>query len=197
MNNIDNSNESEPPNFTNHFLIAMPQLEGSYFANSLIYIWSHSSEGALGLVINLPMEMPLSEVFKQLKLEDQRPLGANQTLLTGGPIETDKGFILHEASTTQWESTIAISDKIHITTSRDMLSDISCNKGPKEYLVALGCSGWDPGQLEQEISQNSWITCPANPEIVFSTDFANKPDMAAATLGFTMAQLTPDTGHCS
>lgn len=185
------TNMTETENLINHFLIAMPQLQGSYFANSVIYVWRHSAEGALGIVVNLPLNMQLSEIFEQLEIEIQNPATANKTVLSGGPVETDKGFIIHDAHT-QWPSTTTVTDDIRITTSKDILADISRGEGPDNYLIALGCAGWSPGQLEQEIVQNSWLTCPASKEIIFSTDFATKADMAAATLGFNMIQLTPD-----
>lgn len=177
-----------------HFLIAMPQLQDSYFANTVIYMWRHSAEGALGLVINLPIKMQLIEIFEQLGMEDLRPGEASQIVLSGGPVETEKGFVLHDGPT-RWPSSLAITDELTLTTSRDILADISRGEGPDNYLVALGCSGWTAGQLEQELKENSWLTCPANKRIIFSKDFAAKPEMAAATLGFSLAQLTPDVGY--
>ncbi len=186
---------TEQNTFINHFLIAMPQLQGSYFANSVIYIWRHSDEGALGTVINLPMDMKLSEIFDQLDISVQNQAAANKMVLSGGPVETDKGFIIHDAST-QWPSTMDVTDDIRITTSKDILADISHDEGPENYLIALGCAGWSPGQLEQEIIENSWLTCPASKEIIFSTDFADKANQAASILGFDMVQLTPNASRC-
>ncbi len=181
-------------NLTNQFLIAMPQLSGSYFGHTVVYMWQHNDEGALGIVVNLPLEIKLDEIFSQLDIEVQRPESAEQIVLSGGPVETDKGFILHDADR-DWQSTLKVTDEIRITTSRDILADISRGEGPENYLVALGCSGWSPGQLEQEIADNAWITCPASKDIIFSRDFEHKPDMAVAALGFTMDQLTTDVGH--
>jgi len=177
-----------------HFLIAMPQLQDAYFANSLVYIWRHSSEGALGLVINLPLSIPLTEIFEQLDMEDKRSPGASDTVLSGGPVETEKGFVLHDAPP-RWPSSLAVAEGITLTTSRDILADIARGEGPDNFLVALGCSGWSPGQLEQELKENAWITCQATREIIFSRDYARKPHMAAATLGFSLSQLTPDVGY--
>ena len=191
---MNTSTNHEPINLVDHFLIAMPQLQGSYFGNSVIYMWQHDDEGALGIVVNLPLRLNLAAVFSQLDIEVEQPESAKRVVLSGGPVETDKGFILHD-SRKDWASTIRVTDDIRITTSRDILDDISRGAGPTNYLVALGCAGWSPGQLEQEITDNSWITCPATKEIIFSTDYANKPELAAATLGFSMAQLTTDVGH--
>lgn len=177
-----------------HFLIAMPQLQDPYFANSVVYIWRHSSDGALGLVINLPLGIPLAEIFEQLGMEDQRSPGASDTVLAGGPVETEKGFVLHDAPP-RWPSSLAVADGITLTTSRDILAEIARGEGPDNYLVALGCSGWSPGQLEKELKENSWLACQATHEIIFSRDYARKPQMAAATLGFSLSQLTPDIGY--
>lgn len=193
-NQTEQTATPEQHSLVNHFLIAMPQLRDSYFANTVIYIWRHTSEGALGLVVNLPIKLQLDEVFEQLGVSDLRGRGASQIVLSGGPVETEKGFILHDAPP-NWPSSIAITDKLTITTSRDILADIGRGEGPQRFLLALGCAGWSPGQLEQEIVDNSWFTCPATTDIIFSTDFAKKPDMAAATLGFSMAQLTTDVGY--
>lgn len=185
---------NERLDLTNHFLIAMPQLSGSYFGNTVVYMWQHGEDGALGIVVNLPLQLKLKEIFSQLDIEVQRPETGEETVLSGGPVETDKGFILHDADD-HWQSTLKITDELSITTSKDILDDISRGKGPKNFLVALGCAGWSPGQLEQEIADNTWITCPATKEIIFSRDYSHKPDLAASTLGFTMAQLTTDVGH--
>lgn len=184
----------EKLNLTNQFLIAMPQLSGSYFGNTIIYMWQHGDDGALGIVVNLPMELKLKEIFSQLDIAVQLPESGEETVLSGGPVETDKGFILHDAPR-DWDSTLHVTDNISITTSKDILDDISRGEGPENYLVALGCAGWSAGQLEQEIADNSWITCPASKEIIFSRDFSKKPDMAAETLGFNMAQIITDVGH--
>jgi putative transcriptional regulator len=178
----------------NHFLIAMPQLKDSYFANTVVYMWRHSSEGALGLVVNLPIKMQLTEIFEQLGISDLRNEQSSQIVLSGGPVETEKGFVLHNDKP-RWPSSLPITEELTLTTSREILSDISRGEGPEKYLVALGCAGWDPGQLEKELQENSWFTCPASSDIIFSTDYSRKPDMAAATLGFSMSQMTSDVGY--
>jgi putative transcriptional regulator len=185
---------TEKMNLTNHFLIAMPQLSGSYFGNTVVYMWQHDDDGALGVVVNLPLQLKLKEIFSQLDIEVQRPESGEAIVLSGGPVETDKGFILHDTDG-HWQSTLRITDNLFITTSKDILDDISRGEGPNNYLVALGCSGWSRGQLEQEIANNSWITCPATKDIIFSRNYSGKPDMAAATLGFSMVQLTTDVGR--
>ena len=183
---------------TDQFLIAMPQLEDSFFEKSVIYLWQHSDEGALGIAINLPLPITLTELFAQLGIEDIRPAGASQFVLSGGPVEPNRGFILHDSDdkTSPWESTLDLENYLYITTSRDILEAIASNQGPQNYLVILGCSGWGPGQLEQELTANAWFTCPASKELIFSTDFSNKPRLAAASLGFDISQLSADMGSC-
>ncbi|MEI7950616.1 MAG: YqgE/AlgH family protein [Gammaproteobacteria bacterium] len=177
-----------------HFLIAMPNLREPFFANSVVYVMQHNEAGAFGLVVNHPMQIQLDAVFEQLGIKDLRPVSALQSVLAGGPVEKEKGFVLHDAEP-NWPSSMALKPGLTLTTSKEILEAIGHNDGPEHYLVALGCSGWNPGQLEKEITENSWFTCPASSDILFSTDFANKPNMAAATLGFTMAQLTSDVGY--
>ena len=189
----DAGGDATTSSLVDHFLIAMPQLQDSYFANSVIYIWRHNEEGALGVVVNLPIRMQLHEIFTQLGMEDERAAPAPQIVLSGGPVETEKGFVLHD-SPPDWPSSLKITDRLTLTTSREILADIAKGRGPDNYLITLGCSGWSPGQLEKELGENAWFTCPATKEIIFSTDFAAKPDMAAATLGFSISQLTSDVG---
>lgn len=180
------------------FLIAMPQLEDSFFEKSVIYLWQHSDEGALGIAVNLPLPITLTELFEQLGIVDERPSGASQVVLSGGPVEPNRGFILHDGSddNAPWESTLNLENKLYITTSRDILEAIARDKGPQNFLVILGCSGWGPGQLEEEITNNAWFTCPASKELIFSTEFSNKPKLAAASLGFDISQLSADLGSC-
>lgn len=180
----------------NHFLIAMPRLQDPWFANSVTYIWKHSEEGALGIVVNKPMRASLEDIFKELEIVcsvDPEPF-RRQKVLAGGPVEKDKGFIIHD-STRSWDYSINISPGISICTSKQILQDIADGKGPDNYLVALGCAGWDAGQLEQELSENAWLTAPADAGLIYSRDFAGKPAAAAALLGIDLNQLSPDAGH--
>ena len=185
----------DPANsLTDHFLIAMPALRDPFFARSVVYLVHHNENGAFGIIVNQPIKMAISEVLDQLGIDDERPANAPQDVLYGGPVEKEKGFVLHDAEP-QWPSSMAIRAGLTLTTSKDILQSIGHNEGPSRFLVALGCSGWSAGQLEKEIRENTWITCPATDAILFSTDYAKKPDMAAATLGFTMAQLTSEVGY--
>ncbi|NKB34519.1 MAG: YqgE/AlgH family protein [Pseudomonadales bacterium] len=180
----------------NQFLIAMPQLMDSYFANTVTYLWKHNEEGALGIVINKPLQACVSDIFDELDIVCDIDEGRfhMEHVLAGGPVERDKGFIIHDAES-RWESSISVSSEITICTSKTILQDIATGSGPENYLVALGCAGWDAGQLEQEISENAWLTTPANSDLIFSKDYASKVHDAAALLGIDMQQISPEAGH--
>lgn len=179
----------------NQLLVAMPQLQDAYFAHSVVYIWRHTPEGALGLVVNLPIDLRMDAVFQELGLSHLKDAPASQQIvLSGGPVETKRGFVLHDAPPI-WPSSEPLADGLTITTSREILMDIAKGEGPEHYLLALGCAGWAPGQLEKEMAENAWFTCPATREIIFSPNHMQKPAMAAASLGFSLSQLTTDVGY--
>ncbi len=180
----------------NQFLIAMPQLLDPYFANTVTYLWRHNEEGALGIVINKPLQARITDIFDELDIEcsvGEKEL-KQQHVLAGGPVERDKGFIIHDAGE-QWESSIAVTENISVCTSKTILQDIASGSGPSNYLVALGCAGWEAGQLEREITENAWLTAPANSDLLFSKDYNQKAKDAAALLGIELDQLPPDAGH--
>jgi len=180
----------------NQLLIAMPQLQDPYFSNTVTYLWKHSDEGALGVVINKPLEASMADIFSELGITcsiDETPF-KQRKVLAGGPVEKEKGFIIHDSSKT-WNSSIKVANGLSVSTSRDLLQDIADGKGPEHYLVVLGCAGWDAGQLESEISANAWLTAPASSELIFSQDYANKAVSAAAQLGVDLSQLSPEAGH--
>ncbi len=180
----------------NHFLVAMPQLLDPYFAHTVTYLWKHNDEGALGIVINKPLQACVADIFDELNIvvEPEQSLFQRQHVLAGGPVERDKGFIIHDAGK-NWESSIAITADVTICTSKTILQDIAKVKGPDNYLIALGCAGWDAGQLEREISENAWLTTPATSELIFSDDYEKKADAAAALLGVDLQQISPAAGH--
>lgn len=191
MNETNNSSYLE-----NQFLIAMPQMEDSYFANTVTYLWKHNDDGALGIVINKPLEASVADIFDELEIEYSIKEGPfrREAVLAGGPVERDKGFIIHDAGKS-WESSISVTEEISICTSKTILEDIAIGNGPENYLVALGCAGWEAGQLEQEIITNAWLTVPADPALIFSSDYDNKTQRAASILGINLQQLAPDAGH--
>jgi len=180
-----------------HFLIAMPQLRDPNFNGSVTYLWKHDAEGALGVVINRPSTLSLPGLMDELKVTvspDMVERLSQNKVLAGGPVEKSKGFILHDAGT-EWEYTTPINDHVSLSMSKDILQEIAQGGGPQRYLVALGCAGWEAGQLEQEISDNVWLTVPANTELLFSHDYDQKAAAAAAILGVSLSQLSSFAGH--
>lgn len=186
---------TELKSLQNHFLIAMPSLEDPYFSRSLTYICEHNEEGAMGLVINQPSTMNLKELLeqtdKELVIDDA--LTKNR-VLAGGPMNQERGFVLHTA-TESWSSSLALTDELMVTTSRDILTAIGKNKGPTNALIALGYAGWKEGQLEQELQDNAWLTVEADHDILFNTPLHQKWQAAVNKLGVDVWQLAPDSGH--
>jgi putative transcriptional regulator len=178
------------------FLIAMPQMTDPYFANTVTYLWKHNKEGALGIVINKPLHASVADIFDELEIvcPDTNTLFQHQKVLAGGPIERNKGFIIHD-SPQFWESSVCITPTLSVCTSKTILQDIATGIGPENYLIALGCAGWEAGQLEQEISDNGWLTMPANTELIFSQEYDQKTTKAAALLGIELHNLSPEAGH--
>ncbi len=180
----------------NQLLVAMPQMQDPYFANTVTYMWKHNEGGALGIVLNKPLKASIADIFDELDIvcsvDSER--FSQQKVMAGGPVERDKGFILHTAGA-GWESSVAISEEITLCTSRKILQDIAAGNGPERYVIALGCAGWDAGQLEREIIENSWLTVPASADLVFSTDYPTLPNLAAAELGIDLHKLPPEAGH--
>lgn len=182
----------------NHFLIAMPSLNEGIFAHSVTYLCEHSEEGAMGIVINRPAGIALGEILEQLKIDGESGETLAHTedpVMVGGPVQTDRGFVLHRNDDRHWEATLPISDEISLTTSIDILDAMAHDRGPNSALVALGYAGWEAGQLEQEIAANSWLTIPADSDIIFATPIERRLDAAAAKLGIDLALLAPGAGH--
>ncbi|MGJ8688530.1 MAG: YqgE/AlgH family protein [Gammaproteobacteria bacterium] len=190
--------EIPPGSLSNQFLIAMPHLDDPWFNHTVTYLWRHNEEGALGIVVNKPSKLLLSKLFAELKIDCSNRIGDidfhKQYVMTGGPVEESKGFILH-SSEKEWEYTIPITTDLSISMSKDILVDIAKGDGPEQYLVALGCAGWDAGQLDEEITNNVWLTVPATPELIFSSEYEKKAEACAATLGVTLQQLSSFAGH--
>ena len=178
----------------NHFLIAMPQLDDPHFFHSVTYICQHNAEGALGVMINRPLNMRLQEVFEQLDIDNQDARLAEQPIYFGGPVQPDQGFVLHRPGQ-EWGGTLQISDEIALTTSSDILRDIAHHHGPGETLIALGYAGWGAGQLEQEMAQNAWLSVPANASIIFDLPFEQRWRAAASLLGIDLTLISGEVGH--
>lgn len=177
----------------NHFLIAMPGLQDPIFSRSLTYICDHSEEGAMGIVVNQPMEITFGDIFAQLELIDHAQLGG-KPVLSGGPVNTERGFVLHK-DTGNWESTMHITPDVHLTASRDIVNAIAENNGPANALFALGYAGWSAGQLEEEIAANSWLTMPADSSIIFDVPVDERWAAAARQLGVDIHLMSATAGH--
>jgi putative transcriptional regulator len=179
---------------TNHFLIAMPALEDPNFFHTVTYICEHNAKGALGLVINRPLDMQLAEVLQHMDLQSVSPKTHQKTIHLGGPVQQNCGFVLHNPLG-DWEATLKVTDRIGITSSNDILKALASESGPDTYLVALGYAGWGAGQLEQELADNAWLNGPADPDILFHTADDERWNAAAASLGVNLDLLSSDTGH--
>lgn len=181
-------------NLVNHLLVAMPNLNDPYFHKTVTYICEHNDNGAMGIVINLPVDITLNELLTQL--DEDKPFNdiLEQQVLSGGPVSPQRGFVLHEPQT-GWRSSMALSSDIMISTSKDILLSLGTKQAPKHYLVALGYAGWEAGQLEQEIAENSWLTLPADSDILFNTPVEQRWQKANARLGIDISHLSSDIGH--
>jgi putative transcriptional regulator len=179
---------------TNQFLIAMPGLEDPNFFHSVTYICEHNEEGALGLVINRPLKMQLGEILRHINLQHTEPEAMQLPVHLGGPVQQDRGFVLHEPLG-DWNATLKVTDRIGITTSVDILEAIARNRGPERSLIALGYAGWGAGQLEREMGENAWLSGPADTDILFNTPDGQRWRAAAASLGVDLDLLSGQAGH--
>lgn len=189
---------SSSDSLKDHFLLAMPSLDESVFRGSITYICEHGEAGAMGIVINQPLELNLDEIFDHLNIEIPDILlsaFSRHPVLSGGPVQIDHGFVLHPRGTWEWESSLRVTEEIQLTTSQDVLKAIAAGTGPEKFVVALGYAGWSAGQLEEEIAANSWLTLPADRRIIFDTPVDERLTRAAATLGVDMNLLTAEAGH--
>ncbi|MGH6612174.1 MAG: YqgE/AlgH family protein [Burkholderiaceae bacterium] len=185
---------SEPMDLKHQFLIAMPAMADTNFERSVVYVCDHNERGALGLVINRPTDLTLEKLFDRVDLKLEIAPRRNDPVYFGGPVQTERGFVLHGTSGS-YSSTLAISDEISLTTSKDVLEAMAEGGGPDKVLVTLGYSGWGAGQLENEIAHNAWLTVSAAPQIIFDLPAEKKYDAALKLLGVDSLQLTGHAGH--
>jgi putative transcriptional regulator len=201
----------------NQFLIAMPSLGDDYFNKTVTYICEHNDEGAMGLIINMPVNITLFDLLKQIEENDKELANEDkstpeaettqvseesisldhsleQLVLSGGPISQNRGFVLHRTQP-GWSSSLALNDDIMITTSKDILLALGTNKAPEQFMVTLGYAGWGPGQLETELQANSWLTIDADSDILFNTPIEQRWQKATEKLGIDIAHLSSDIGH--
>jgi putative transcriptional regulator len=190
-------------NLTHHFLIAMPGLEDEAFARSVVYLCEHSARGALGLVINKPSDINLKGLFDKVELPLRRADLVGIPVFHGGPVQTERGFVLHEAvfagdaapSEPVYASTMTIPGGLEMTTSKDVLEAMATGAGPRKVLVSLGYSAWGEGQLESELAENSWLTVSADTAVIFDTPVEQRYAKALSLLGLEAWMLSPDAGH--
>ena len=181
-------------NFTHHFLIAMPAMVDPNFARTLTWVCEHNDDGALGIVVNRPTDMTLSTLFEQIDLPPAQPDVGSRPVHFGGPVQVDRGFVLHRPLG-NWQSTLAVTDEVGLTTSKDILEAVGRGEGPRDVFVSLGYAGWSAGQLEQEIAQNAWLTVGADADVVFDLPAEERLPAAMRLLGIDFSRLSDDVGH--
>jgi putative transcriptional regulator len=190
-------------NLTNQFLIAMPGMADDTFSGAVVYLCEHNDKGALGLVINKPIDIKLKNLFEKVELSLDREDLANSPVYFGGPVQTERGFVLHEPlggggdgeGGGHYNSSLQIPGGLEMTTSKDVLEALSSGAGPKKVLVTLGYSGWAAGQLEEEIGRNGWLNVAAEPGVIFDTPSEQRYDKALSLLGIDPRMLSQEAGH--
>lgn len=179
--------------FTHHFLIAMPHGMGQ-LTDALIYICDHTEEGAMGVIVNYPLELTVADLLVQMGIEQSADIDCSQSVYYGGTMQYDRGFVLHRPHG-NWFASLALNDELMMTTSRDILAAMAEGKGPTESMTFLGYLGWDAGQLETEMTKNMWINHPADPAILFDIPYQKRRDAVAQSLGVDLSALSHDAGH--
>jgi putative transcriptional regulator len=180
-------------NLANHFLIAMPSMLDPIFGGAVIYLCEHNASGALGVIINKPTDMTMDDLFERIELEQHEPM-ADKPVMFGGPVQEDRGFVLH-APHGEFSSSMTVTEEIAFTTSRDVLESIATGQGPQRFLASVGYSGWSEGQLEEEIGRNGWLTVAADAAILFDVPLDARYAAAIKLLGIDPMMLTSEAGH--
>ena len=181
-------------NLTQHFLIAMPAMADPHFAKSLTFVCEHNDQGALGIVVNRPIEMNLHALLEQVSIAPETDAYKSVAVHFGGPVQVDRGFVLH-TPLGDWQSTLKVTPELGLTTSKDILEAVARGEGPRQILVTLGYAGWAPGQLEHELAQNAWLTVQATPEVIFDLPADERLAAAMSLLGVDYAKLSDTAGH--
>jgi len=179
----------------NQLLVAMPSLADPNFSHSVTLICEHNERGALGIVINRPLEMRMAEVLEQLSLVTEDARLRDMPVLAGGPVQRDRGFVLHRPGPQEFESTMPVSDSLHVTTSRDVLAAMARGNGPEHAVIALGYAGWEAGQLDEELLQNAWLTVPCDDSLIFELPFEQRWHAAARLLGIELSRISTQAGR--
>lgn len=183
-----------PEPLTNQLLIALPALEETGFSRSVALICQHDDDGAMGIVVNRPSEYTVGEVLGQMGVQGGSDALRIQPVLAGGPVHPERGFVLHDGGP-RWDSTLAITESLYLTTSRDILEAMARGEGPAHAIVALGCAGWGSGQLEHELVENDWLTAPADADLLFTLPLEARWTAAAGRIGVDFAHLADYSGH--
>lgn len=182
-------------NLTDHFLIAMPSMTDPYFSGALVYVCEHTENGAMGLIVNRPIDMTVSVLFEKIDLPLEIPDLADLPVYFGGPVMIDRGFVLHRPAG-NWQATLRVRDHdLGMTSSRDILVELGSKGEPRDTLISLGYAGWGAGQLEDEIAQNTWLSVPATHEILFELPPEERLPAVMQRLGFSLSQLSEVAGH--
>lgn len=180
--------------FANQLLIALPTLADPNFSRSVTLICQHDADGAMGIVVNRNSEYTLGDVLQQMRIEGGDEALRASAVLAGGPVHPERGFVLHDGDR-GWDSSMPVAANLYVTTSRDILEAIARGEGPDNATVALGCAGWGAGQLEYELGENSWITVPADPDLLFRTPLEQRWQDAASRIGVDMSRMADYSGH--
>ena len=181
-------------NLTHQFLIAMPALADPNFHRTVTYVCHHDEDGAMGIVINRPLDLNLGEMFDHMDIDAEKSTFSEIQVLQGGPVQTERGFVIHQPSG-EWDSVLPVRDEIGVATSRDILAAIARGEGPEHAVVALGYAGWGAGQLERELADNAWLSGPVDSSIIFDKPYEERWTLAARLLGIDPSQLSGEAGH--
>jgi len=179
---------------TGHFLIAMPSLNDGFFNQAVTYICEHDENGSFGIIINQQTGITLKQIAKEMAIESENNEHNKQPVFIGGPVDQGRGFILHRP-TGNWQSSLKVNNNVALTTSKDILQAIVKNEGPQDSIVALGYAGWAAGQLDSEMANNTWLSCPADEQIIFNTPVEERWKAAAKLIGVDLSLLSSDAGH--
>jgi putative transcriptional regulator len=180
--------------FKDHFLISMPHLDDPHFQHTVVYLCEHTEDGAMGIIINRPSNIDFTELADHLGIQIACPWLTSEPIYNGGPVEAERGFILHTADKS-WSNTLKITSDVSLSASLETLEHISEGNGPEAFRITLGCAGWDAGKLESEIANNDWLVCEADLDVLFHTPSDMQFTAATKVLGIDMARLSPDIGH--
>lgn len=189
-----NGRMNDTVSFANQVLIALPALSDPNFARSVTLICQHDADGAMGIVVNRKSEYTLGDVFEQMQIEGGADALRAQVVLSGGPVHPERGFVIHDGDG-RWDSSLEIGDGLFVSTSRDILEALARGEGPDHATVALGCAGWGTGQLEHELGENSWLTAPVDPSLLFDTPLEQRWQAAAGRIGVDMTRMADYAGH--